>query len=79
MKEGDQELAYVYLMRYFHLLQLLRTRPDLSRGKHFVEEQLGDESQIIKQMDQLEQIKTSLEKRYAPDQTIFVCKTNMLG
>lgn len=69
LREGDEEMAYVFLLQYFNLVTLIQNRPDYSREKQFVQELLGSNSRIMEQMNQLEQLQKSLKKRYAFDQT----------
>lgn len=61
--EGDEELAYVLLMKYFNLLQLIQKRQDYVHDKQFINAVWGFNSRVSEQMDQLEQIKRSLEMR----------------
>lgn len=73
--EDDEELAYVYLMRYFHLLKLIVTRSNTSRDNPYVAELLAEYSLILELIDLSVEMKTSLFQRYAFNETLFVSKT----
>lgn len=64
IRNGDEEMAYVFLMKYFNLLQMVQKRPDYIANRRYVQEMLGGNHRVNEIFDQLEQIKKSLEKRY---------------
>lgn len=63
-REGDEELAYVFYMRYFNLLHSIRNKPDYLTLKQNVHDVLGGNSSQKKCMDKLELLTNSLRRRY---------------
>ncbi|EDV93611.1 GH18183 [Drosophila grimshawi] len=62
--DGDQELAYITYMKYFNMLSSIRAKSDYNQHKQSVRQMLGDADSNRRIMDTLEQISTSLSKRY---------------
>lgn len=61
---GDQELAYIFYMKYFNMLSAIREQSSYTEHKVTVREVLGDAETNRRIMDTLETISNSLEKRY---------------
>lgn len=60
----DEELEYVYLMKYFDLIQTVRQAKDYKSEEKKVRSGLGSNDQLFDRMDRLEAIQNSLKKRY---------------
>ena len=63
-REGDEELAYIFYMRYFNLLDSICKKPDYLAMKQNVRDMLGGNSAQKLSMDKLEVISKSLKRRY---------------
>lgn len=57
-------MAYVFLMKYFHLLNYLKQAKDFKREEQFVRKLLGTNTDIRARMDRLQMIQASLTDRY---------------
>lgn len=64
LDEEDEELAYVYLMKYFQLITLLKKAKDFKREEQYIRKVLGRNSDITERMDRLRDIQRSLNARY---------------
>lgn len=64
LKEGDEELSYIFFMRYFDLINQIRNTEDYSKEKQYITQMLGGKSRQLAAMDKAEVLSKSLEKRY---------------
>lgn len=62
--KGDEETTYVYLMKYFSLVEVAKKRPEYEREKKNFKVILGSNPCWQRKMDLLERTIKSLEKRY---------------
>lgn len=77
MVEGDDELAYVYLMKYFQLVNYLKKAKDFKKEEQYVRKFLGTNTDIRARMDRLQLIQSNLDERYnAECHTKSVIPTN---
>lgn len=60
---GDEEMSYVYLMKYFNLMNIIKKKPDFIREKRFIADTLGGNNTVQQLMDKLQHINVSLAKR----------------
>ncbi|XP_050327613.1 ubiquitin carboxyl-terminal hydrolase 8 isoform X1 [Bactrocera neohumeralis] len=67
-REGDEELAYVLYMKYFNLLHCIHRKPDYAEHKQTVRLALGGNSNNKLTMNKLEELSTSLTRRYEAKQ-----------
>lgn len=67
-REGDEELAYVLYMKYFNLLHCIHRKPDYAEHKQNVRQALGGNSNNKLTMNKLEELSTSLTRRYEAKQ-----------
>ncbi|XP_053969324.1 ubiquitin carboxyl-terminal hydrolase 8 isoform X1 [Anastrepha ludens] len=67
-REGDEELAYVLYMKYFNLLHCIHLKPDYPEHKQTVRQILGGNSNNKLTMNKLEQLSSSLSRRYEAKQ-----------
>lgn len=63
-KEGDDELAYVFYMKYFGLLNFIKSSTDYAKEKDFVRKLLGPNDNVKAYMDVVATIQKSLSDRY---------------
>lgn len=64
MDDDDEEMAYVYLMKYFALINYLKQAKDFKKEEKFVRLLLGKNTDIKARMDRLQSIQQSLIERY---------------
>lgn len=64
INDEDEELAYVYLMKYFALINYLQQAKDFKKEEQFIRKLLGKNTDIKARMDRLQSIQQSLIKRY---------------
>lgn len=64
LMDGDEEKAYVMLLRYFNLLAALQKLPDFPKNKKYLSDLLGGSASQNATMDKLELIANSLRARY---------------
>lgn len=62
--EGDEEKAYIYYMRFFNLLNIVKKTPDFSIQKEQITSLLGGSKGLTRTLDQLENIAANLRHRY---------------
>ncbi|XP_011189525.2 ubiquitin carboxyl-terminal hydrolase 8 isoform X1 [Zeugodacus cucurbitae] len=67
-REGDEELAYVLYMKYFNLLHCIHRKPDYAEHKQTVRQALGGNSNNKLTMNKLEELSSSLTRRYEAKQ-----------
>lgn len=60
---GDEEMAYVYYMKYFQLIGLLKSSKTYEQNKAKIREILGSNTSMSNNMDRLGSIKNSLLNR----------------
>lgn len=60
---GDEEHAFIFYMKYFQLIQLLKDSTTYGKDKQEIRNLVGDNTSMINYMDRLENIKTSLISR----------------
>lgn len=63
--DGDEELSYIYFMRYFNLIDFIRKMPDYASNKQQVAKSLGHHKQLSDVLDKTEALSNSLKKRYS--------------
>lgn len=63
-KLGDEENAYIFYMKYFTLIEIIRKARDYPTVKNRIKEFFGTNKEIHNRMNILEGLKLSLEKRY---------------
>lgn len=63
LNNGDEELAYVYLMKYFSILTFIKTTPDYSSQKKYIMLMLGTNDKCSGHFELLERLQTSLLER----------------
>lgn len=61
---GDEENAYIFYMKYFTLIEIIRKARDYPTVKNRIKEFFGTNKEIHNRMNILEGLKYSLEKRY---------------
>ncbi|XP_015774970.1 PREDICTED: ubiquitin carboxyl-terminal hydrolase 8-like isoform X1 [Acropora digitifera] len=61
--EGDEESAYVFYMRYFNLITLIKKSSKYKETQKFYDDLLG-KSKIINSIEHAEALQSSLSKRY---------------
>lgn len=61
--DGDEEYAYVYYMRYFNIISLIKKSVKYSGNKKYFDNLLG-KNKIIKSIERAEALQGSLRKRY---------------
>lgn len=61
--EGDEELAYIFLMKYFSILNFIKSAPDYANEKKYIMAMLGPNTQCNERMNLLEKITNSLIER----------------
>lgn len=64
LADEDEELSYMYLMKYFNLIKLLYGAKDFKREEQYIRKMLGRNSELKARMDRLQAIQQSLEERY---------------
>lgn len=69
--EGDEEQAYVYMMKYFSLVTMLKSKFDYEREKDYIKRELGGNDGWKRRMDILQRLRDSLEQRYILSLMIF--------
>lgn len=62
--QGDEEMAYVFYMKYFGLINLVKKHKDFEKNKSNLTRTLGPNREIMCRMDELAAIKESLISRY---------------
>lgn len=71
--EGDEELTYVSLMKYFLLVSILHSRrQSCSEYKYLIDRVLGSRTGWKRKVDLRRQLKGSLERRYTGAGSIMV-------
>lgn len=64
VSEGDEEGAYVMYMKYFELINTVRSRQDFDqRKKAVLRLVLGSNDALTRNMDRLGQLKVNLKRR----------------
>lgn len=63
-KLGDEEQAYIFFMKYFNLIEILKNSRDFHeiQGRH--REFFGGKDEIMERMDRLGRLQKNLKKRY---------------
>lgn len=64
-RKGDEELAYVFYMKYFNTLNSIQKKPDYQENKRLIRQMLGDNRTNKMIMDRLEALRISLNERYS--------------
>lgn len=64
IEDDDEEMAYVYLMKYFQLIEFCQKAKDFKREEQFIRKLLGKNTDIRARMDRLQKIQKSLIERY---------------
>lgn len=62
-KMGDEEQAFIFYMKYFTLINIIRKAKDFHKIKSEQRDLLGTNEEISRRMDILEQIKKNLLRR----------------
>lgn len=63
-KAGDEENAFLFYMKYFNLIEIIRKKKDFDKIKIKQREYFGTKDEIMRRMDILGDLKKSLQKRY---------------
>lgn len=61
--DGDEELAYIFYIKYFKVLDVLKKAKDYEGNKLIVRNMVGGNEKLGRIMDRLEIIKGSLLER----------------
>lgn len=61
---GDEEMAYMYYMKYFQLINLLKYSKTYEKYKEQIRNITGNNTKVMDNMNRLEELKTSLLDRY---------------
>lgn len=61
--KGDEEKAFIFYMKYFQLIQLLKDSTTYGKDKQEIRNLVGDNTLMTNCMDRLVNIKTSLISR----------------
>lgn len=60
---GDEEMAFMTFKKYFDLVEAIRKQSSGYSQRLFIAGRLGDDSDISRQMDELERLKNRLNER----------------
>jgi len=62
--DGDEELSYIYFMKYFNLINTIHKLPDYKKEKKYVSEILGSNEKQTRAFDKVENLSKNLKLRY---------------
>lgn len=64
MLEHDEELSYIFYMKYLNVVDMIRTNASYQKEKQFIMQMLGTNAKQMRAVDNAERLQNSLLKRY---------------
>lgn len=61
-EERDEEMAYIYFMKYLNIIELIRKSPQFANNKEFVNKFIG-RANVLQALKNAEIVTNSLNKR----------------
>ncbi|XP_059143552.1 ubiquitin carboxyl-terminal hydrolase 8-like [Physella acuta] len=61
--QGDEERAFVFYIKYFNLLRLVKSKPEYKKQKDYFDKLIGSSNQV-KAIERAEKLAESLKERY---------------
>jgi ubiquitin C-terminal hydrolase len=71
LMDGDEELAYVYFMKYFNVVQAIRKLAEYKKNKQFYDDMIGNKN-LMTAIQKAEELSASLKSRYEEREAVEV-------